>query len=259
MENAEIIFKLLLSNKKKETDRMIDELESEHGLFDFKCKSNNDESLDLDKYDRKNFSKALSGFANAAGGLLIWGINKKNKKKGKYQLIKNPERFIENLNIAIAELAMPFVEGVHNKLIFKDKNKGLVVTYIPESDKTPHMAMPEKLYYKRIGDSFRILEHRDVEDMFGRRSRPKLTLDLKAKQTVQSKSEATYSLSIGINNEGKAISQNYGFDFEFITKLLKSDVNNPPKREKGLTVHNSNSGIGIVKYRVPKNSPVKAI
>jgi hypothetical protein len=33
-------------------------------------------------------------------------------------------------------------------------------------------------YYKRSGDTFRRMEHFDLEDMFGRRPRPKLELQI---------------------------------------------------------------------------------
>lgn len=258
MENTEILFERLLSGKKSETDKMIAELEAEHGLFDFKCKSDSDGTTGLNNDDRANFSKALSGFANAAGGLLIWGIDKKNKKPGKYRLIKKPESFVESLNTAIPELAMPYVEGVQNKLIFKTKDEGLVITYIPESEKTPHMAMTEKRYYKRIGDSFRMMEHRDVEDMFGRRNRPKLVLNLKAELSAESKPAATYLLRITIRNEGRAISQHYGFDFEFVTKLLERSLASY-QAGQGLILDSTPreiGGVGMLKYRNSNNSPV---
>ena len=34
----------------------------------------------MDKDDKKNFAKALSGFSNANGGLVIWGIYASNKE-----------------------------------------------------------------------------------------------------------------------------------------------------------------------------------
>lgn len=259
MENAEILFEQILKHKKKELDRMLVELESEHGLFDFKCKSDNDGKTPLNKDDRENFSKALSGFANASGGLLIWGINKKNNKKGTYRLIKAPENFVENLNSAIAELAMPHVENVQNKLIYKTKGDGVIVTYIPESDKTPHMALADKRYYKRIGDSFRKMEHHDIEDMFGRRNKPKLELGLKATLSAESKPAATYLLRVSITNTGRAVSRSYGFDLEFVTKLLDGQVHNSYMAEKGLIVDNTeagNTGIGLLKYRAPYPSAI---
>ena len=32
------------------------------------------------EFDKKNFSKCLSGFSNSSGGILIWGISAKEKK-----------------------------------------------------------------------------------------------------------------------------------------------------------------------------------
>ena len=41
--------------------------------LDFKVKADPRKSA-LDRDDKKNFSKALSGFANSAGGIIVWGV-----------------------------------------------------------------------------------------------------------------------------------------------------------------------------------------
>jgi hypothetical protein len=48
---------------------------------------------------------------------------------------------------------------------------------VPASDSGPHMAkLGEDLYYKRSGDRFVRMEHFDIEDMFGRRRKPVLSM-----------------------------------------------------------------------------------
>jgi len=56
----------------------------------------------------------------------------------------------------------------------------------------------ENRYYKRSGDSFYQMEHFDLEDMFGRRRRPRLTLYTH----VRSSGRQT-SIVIGITNDGR--------------------------------------------------------
>jgi len=41
--------------------------------FDYKCKQDH-QNPQLDESDKRNLAKALSGFANSGGGVLLWGI-----------------------------------------------------------------------------------------------------------------------------------------------------------------------------------------
>jgi hypothetical protein len=225
MDNSQKIFDQLLSGKKLEIDRLIAELSSEYLFMDFKCKNANDGSGPLHDDDRKNLAKALSGFANSSGGVLIWGVKKEDGKKGAYKMITNPENFVENLNRATAELVSPYVDSVLHQLLFVDESgAGVVVSFIPESDKTPHMALlprnEDKHYYRRVGDSFKVMVHYEVADMFGRRSRPKLELALSARLSAASNPKKTYDLHIVISNTGKAITKHYGLDLEFPKDLI---------------------------------------
>lgn len=253
MDNSQKIFDQLLSGKKLEIDRLIAELSSEYLFMDFKCKNANDGAGPLHDDDRKNLAKALSGFANSSGGVLIWGVKKEDGKKGVYKLIINPENFVENLNRATAELVSPYVDGVLHQLLFADESgAGVVVSYIPESDKTPHMALlprnDDKHYYRRVGDSFKVMVHYEIADMFGRRSIPKLELTIFAKLYAESSPKKTYDLHIIISNTGKAMTKHYGFDLEFPKDLIIDNhyTKSRPEFLNGYSIANGNV---TLKYR----------
>lgn len=104
----------------------------------------------------------------------------------------------------------PVVVGVKHKRTPARAEKGFAVTLVPESDSGPHMAMGfEGRHYKRSGDSFYPMEHFDLEDMFGRRKKPKLSLFTVLKSRVSSaKSDgAIYEtcVMVGIKNVGRGI------------------------------------------------------
>lgn len=54
--------------------KIIDEQQEEYLFLDFKLKTD-PRSPNLSKDDKKNYAKALSGFSNTSGGIIIWGIN----------------------------------------------------------------------------------------------------------------------------------------------------------------------------------------
>ena len=53
--------------------------------------------------DRKNLAKALAGFANSAGGIVIWGIEAAKNADGvdaasRFKLVDNPALLVSRLN-----------------------------------------------------------------------------------------------------------------------------------------------------------------
>lgn len=134
--------------------------------------------------DRRNFAKAVSGFANSDGGLIVWGVDCRKNSDGvdcasSAPGVENPSRFHSRLTEFTASAANPSVSGVEHRSL-PDSNgadHGFAVTYVPASDGGPHMAkMGEDRYYRRSGASFLKMEHFEIADMFGRRPHPKLDL-----------------------------------------------------------------------------------
>jgi hypothetical protein len=171
--------------------------QEEHLSLDFKTL----ERTEMSRGDRKNLAKAISGFANSNGGLIVWGVNCRENSDGidcasTIVDIDNAKQTLSKLNEYTGKATVPIVEDVQNKLITTTDPRGILVTLVPESDKGPHMAkLGENRYYKRSGDSFYKMEHFDIADMFGKRKKPLLEL-------VYSKTSA-HSLLISIINNGR--------------------------------------------------------
>lgn len=163
-------------------DDFLTNRQEEHLTLDFKTINRTDLS---DKDDRRNFAKALSGFANSSGGLIIWGVEARKNPQGidcavGKREITNLRLFLAKLNEFTGNFISPIVEGVVHKEIKTESDKGYAVTLVPVSSAGPHMAKAgEDRYYKRSGDGFYRMEHFDLEDMFGRRPHPKLVTRLK--------------------------------------------------------------------------------
>jgi len=80
----------------------------------------------IDRDDKKNFAKALSGFANSDGGLVIWGVNAKKNAQGidcacGFNEIKPLSLFVSKLNDFTGEFVKPIVDRVtHKKIVSSD-------------------------------------------------------------------------------------------------------------------------------------------
>ena len=129
------------------------------------------------------FAECLSGFANSSGGIVIWGIVAKEIEgvdcARELKPVESVHLVCSRFQSLTSEATSPVLEGVEHRLILRnqDDTSGFIATYIPESQKPPHMAkLGVNKYYKRSEDSFRMMEHFDLEDMFGRRPKPRLEL-----------------------------------------------------------------------------------
>lgn len=182
------------------------EIESLH--LDFKLVSN----CIIERPDRKNYSKALSGYANSDGGIIIWGVDARKNQEGidcakEIVFVENPELLNQRLIALESEMVSPSVNGVEHKILDSGdaSNRGLVCTYIPFSYEGPHMAKGgENRYYFRSGDSFIRMEHFQIADMFGKRKRPVLGLkyEISKRKANYSRSDRAFEIRLFVENTG---------------------------------------------------------
>ena len=164
----------------------------------------NDSSLSS-KEDKRNLARALSGFANSSGGLIVWGVDARKNAEGidcavDLKPIDRVLLLLTRLNSLTGDGVDPTISGVRHRVLETEAGKGFAITLIPESETGPHMAkLGEDRYYKRSGDSFYKMEHYDVADMFGRRRRPKLRVTYRVKGTG-----SNAEVVLGLKNEGRA-------------------------------------------------------
>lgn len=176
--------------------------------FDFKEKRDRRDAI-LHDDEKKNLAKAVSGFANSGGGVLIWGINDEAEPKPITEYVNFLGKCLE----LCAHLTDPVVAGVDGACISSSSghDQGYVLIHIPESRVHPHRVIlkQESLnghYYVRSGSSFVIASHVQLEDMFGRRPKPVLDLhfDVNAR-----KIDSLIEVSIGVFllNSGRGLAK----------------------------------------------------
>jgi hypothetical protein len=193
--------------------------------------------------DRRNLAVSLGGFANSSGGIIVWGIDARKVKEGyvvSKARIAGLANFMMRLHELTGEAISPAIEGVLHKSIPMDDDMGYAATFVPESDSGPHMSkLGEDRYYKRNSDRFLRMEHFDLEDMFGRRPKPVLKLNI---QSHDINSDGSESLSFAISNAGRAVAKYPGVLMIFNNVSMLNTV--PPVQN----ISHLNSGRQVIEY-----------
>lgn len=157
--------------------------------------------------DKKNLAKAVSGFANSGGGVLIWGIEDENIKP---KPITKVQEFVASLTELAPQVTDPVVRNIEGNSIPSDSDptNGFALVHIPESDLPPHRVILksgsiQNHYYVRSGSSFVQASHTQLEDMFGRRPKPNLELSMRLHRAGSGGGEQHFYLLLGIENTGR--------------------------------------------------------
>lgn len=217
MSIAEALYQDYVEGGEDRVNQAVHDQEPETLFADFKESSTTNGAMQ-DK-DRKNLGKNISGFANASGGILVWGVKAKNvddrnpqSKAVELKPIPNIQRFYNDLNSQIGQVVQRTVDGVVNHLIERSDGSGYAVTLVPESSRKPHMciAAEEKRYYLRTGSQTIAIDHVLVEALMFVRARPNLevVVDSRAAEpTDQAPSYRRVRAFLSVRNAGEVLAR----------------------------------------------------
>jgi len=153
---------------------------SEELFLDFKRSSDCGKGNRLSQNDRNNLAKAISGFGNSEGGVLVWGVDcSQNPQEGDVAKalvpIEKVYRFKSWIEGAISGCTIPPHSKVQNIAIVDESEiDGFLITLIPKSINAPHQMLPNRQYYIRAGSDFVPTLHDVLSGLFGRRPQPQV-------------------------------------------------------------------------------------
>ena len=153
----------------------------ENLFLDFKRINTNATQKGLDNSDRNNLAKAISGFGNSEGGLVIWGIDcstsggQPDIAAAKLPVV-DPAGFATKIENAVSGLTIPIHSTIQTHTVedTSQPGKGYVVTLIPQSNYAPHQTTHDRRYLIRVGSNFEPVPHDVLSGMFGRRPQPRI-------------------------------------------------------------------------------------
>lgn len=218
---ASILFEQIRSGGCDYVREIVARGEREQLILDFKRLSHPDGAVTVGKNDKENYAAALSGFANSAGGVIVWGVDARRSQPVTEVPIHAVSEFVKQLESLLPVAVTRSVEGVENISLPIRGDEGFAATYIPESAAAPHRAeFHLKRYFRRVGDSFVPMEHYELEDMFGRRQRAVLQPTVTYHDRSIRRERHEYQLVVTVENLGRAMATHFRLDLEFPRVLL---------------------------------------
>jgi len=175
MGRAEDLFGRLEKDGERAIDDLVSEQQFEELFLDFKRSADGGRGTKLHQNDRLNLAKAISGFGNSEGGVVIWGVEcSKTADQGDVASakvpIENPKRYASWLEGAISACTIPPHPSVRNLAVeTATSGFGFVATLIPKSYLAPHQCVKPVQYYIRAGSDFVPTPHAVLAGLFGRR------------------------------------------------------------------------------------------
>jgi len=137
--------------------RWLEDMEPESLHLEYKVVKNPAQPFNH-RDDKRILAKTMSAFANAEGGVILWGaeeqkVSDDEKVLAGFPGLTDAEKTLRKLEDRTPEATSPPVPGVVHRLVDVNE-KTVVATLVPRSDEGPHMAkLGENRYYQRSGGS----------------------------------------------------------------------------------------------------------
>nr|WP_269106753.1 ATP-binding protein [Massilia sp. TS11] len=222
MGRAEELFSRIEREGLAFIDALIADRASEELFLEFKRSADDGQGTKLHDRDRGNLRKAISGFANSEGGVVLWGIDcSKCASIGDVASarmpISSPSRFVSWIEGAISGCTVPPVVGVRSMAIAIDSSTGIVATYVPKSPHAPHQVAGEGKYLIRAGSDFVTAPHGVVAGLFGHSPQPIVFPNFVVSPAKSAEGKILASATIMLVNNGAVVAEDL-----YVSLLFKS-------------------------------------
>ena len=236
MSRAQDLYDRLVFGGHEEVLAFIAQSVTEELFLDYKRSADNGAGTALHNKDRANLAKAISGFGNSEGGVIIWGVDCRNDPSaGDIPTgpipIHNPSRFKSWLEQATTGLTVPPHAGVRHHVV----PEGFALTLIPSGIHAPYQTVGDLSYYIRAGSSFAKTPHAVLSGLFGRRPQPSVKHHYFVSKlpVLMPDKSVTTQIDVILRNYGRGIAEDIFANLSVRTHPGKGcEINFLPSEEK---------------------------
>ncbi len=191
-------------------EKMIEDGDAEDLYLE--CKSPRDSHLGRGEKD--HLARALSGFSNTSGGVLIYGVSTTNHDHGGIDVMTQIQplgairKFEQQLTSAVPTLTTPPVLNVQTKVLRHRPHdtRGVVVAYIPKTMGDPVQVVKDSKFYFRSGDDFTVAPYEMVKRLFSATESPDLH-PVFLSDHIKLEMDESFTVPIIVENRSSATAQ----------------------------------------------------
>jgi hypothetical protein len=223
MGRAEELLERIREHRTTEIEDMIKNQVVEELFLDYKCAATSLPSNKLHEDDRKNLAKAICGFGNSEGGLIVWGVDCKQGSSGDVpswppKKITHVKVFKTLLDSAVGGLTLPAHQRVENvEITYPLSSDGFVVTHVPMALNVPLQTLfPKHEFYIRAGSTFMPTPRAVLAGLFGRGPQAEFIIQIHKLSFERGASKAQVRLKflVQCSNEGRGVARELFFNIE---------------------------------------------
>lgn len=225
------------------------ETEGQH----LECKSPSQPRLGRDL--KVTLAKAVSGFGNTDGGVIIWGVSTTKHAHSGLDVLSQVEpvaaakTFERQVNQTIPSLTTPLAGGIQSKVLYRRKSdtRGVVLTHIPKHLGDPLQSTIDSLFYFRSGDAFHVAPYEMVKRLFTATSSPDLR-PVFVDDLVSVAEDGAWKIPIILQNQAAAI----GEHVVVLINILNPDACEEVRSDNFADVSDVNPGRKMLVVNFPR-------
>lgn len=195
----------------KDLEALIDDAESE-SLF-LECKSPINAPR-LNEGVRVHLAKAVSGFSNTAGGIVIWGAATTRHAHSGLDIISdiepigNCKKFAQTIGSRISSLTTPPCLGFQVKTIKKTPSdgRGVVIAYVPQTSGDPLRTTTDSRFCFRDSDGFINAPYEVIKRLFSATQSPDIRAII-SHESIEQDNNDIWRIPITVRNLSSAIGE----------------------------------------------------
>lgn len=197
-------------SRMRDIDELIADGEAE-GLH-LECKAT--VSPRLNREQKVALARAISGFGNTSGGVLIWGVSTTRHAHSGLDVLSQVEpiasvrAFERQIRQAIPSLTTPAVLRSRTKTLQRrpSETRGVAITYLPATTGDPIQSALDNLFYFRAGDEFVTAPYELIKRLFASTESPDLhpIFDVRL---AKRDANGVWTIPIAIENRASAVAE----------------------------------------------------
>ena len=199
--------------------------------------------------DLNNIAKSISGFGNALGGILIFGVDK-NKNLKPFEGHKTFESLVQE---SVSRSTNPHHEKIETKSIPSNNGKGYVIIIIHQSNYRPLQVITNSYthrYFYRTGESHVDIPHDVLVGMMGKKIPVNLSCQFQIKQKGHD-IQNTFEFDFILRNNSSVVAHNVWLNMDVGIPNVNVGQGASFNLFAGHKMGNTMSVITIKDYRLP--------